>query len=560
MRKFYTLPAREVRGYFHSPIGYIVVVFFLLVTGVNYYFQISFMNQRPASYSVQEAFFNNVFFWLPFILIFPLITMRLFAEEFKLGTIEPLMTAPVRDGHVVLSKFFGALVFYLVLWVPTVLYFAIFLKVTHQPAAHSAGAYFGSYLMLLLLGMFYLSIGCLTSVLTNNQIIAAIISFCAITLLFFLGLVQFILLDVSSATRDLLGYFSAMVNSIAFKHYKRLDFSRDQKYALSDKTKRFLKTLKGKMRVTIFFSPNMPIAADVQNLLTEYQYAGNGKIDIEHIDPERNLSRAKELFDKYKVVTDESLLVLDYEGRNKTVKASEMADIDQSGMAFGEGPRVAAFKGEQAITSAMIDLVEGTKKTLAYVLGHKEPPLLENSAISVLKTFIENENIRFQELNLFDVDAVPAEMNAIVIIGQQYDYSDREMKLLRYFWDKQGRILLLLDPAARTRRLHAFLNELGVKVNDDRLMAMVRTGIQELALTRDVQAHFLSDSPITKRLANANALFFGGTSSLTLEPDRARAANLRIEPLIQAEKGYFAEPDYNADDQAKLQADAKRNS
>src|SRR5205809_8079948 len=124
-----------------------------------------------------------------------------------------------------------------------------------------------------------------------------------------------------------------MVNSIAFKDYKRWDFSRDQKYALSDKTKRFLKTLKGKLRITIFFSPNTPIAADVQNLLTEYQYAGNGKIDIEHIDPERNLSRAKELFDKYKVVSDESLLVLDYDGRNKTVKASEMADIDQSGMA-----------------------------------------------------------------------------------------------------------------------------------------------------------------------------------------------------------------------------------
>src|SRR5438445_5118624 len=210
MRKFYTLLAREVRGYFHSPIGYIVVVFFLLVTGVNYYFQISFMNQRPASYSVQEAFFNNVFFWFAFVLIFPLITMRLFAEEFKLGTIEPLMTAPVRDWQVVLSKFFGALVFYVVLWLPTLLYFAIFQKITQQPAANSAGAYWGSYLMLLFLGMFYLSVGCLASVLTKNQIIAAIISFCAITLLFFLGLVQFIMLDVSSSTRELLGYFSAI--------------------------------------------------------------------------------------------------------------------------------------------------------------------------------------------------------------------------------------------------------------------------------------------------------------------------------------------------------------
>jgi ABC-2 type transport system permease protein len=210
MRKFYTLLSREIRSYFYSPIAYIVLVFFLLVSGVDFYFQISFMNQRPLDYTVVEAFFNSVFFWFAFVLIFPLITMRLFAEEFKLGTIEPLTTAPVRDWQVVLAKFFGALVFYIILWLPTVLYFAIFQRITHQPAANSAGAYWGSYLMLLLLGMFYISVGCLASVLTKNQIVAAIISFCAITLLFFLGLIQFILLDVSSTTRELLGYFSAI--------------------------------------------------------------------------------------------------------------------------------------------------------------------------------------------------------------------------------------------------------------------------------------------------------------------------------------------------------------
>src|SRR5881396_665095 len=370
----------------------------------------------------------------------------------------------------------------------------------------------------------------------------------------------------------LLIFLAAMVNYLGFEHYRRWDFSRDQKYALSDKTKRMLDSLKGKLRITVFFSPNTPITNDVQSLLTEYQYAAKGKIDVEHIDPERSFSRAKELFDKYKVVTDESMLVLDYEGRNKTVKASEMAEIDQSGMAMGEGPRVTAFKGEQAISSAIIDLTEGKKNVIGYVLGHKEPPIAEAppnlmtmerspaSPISVLKTFIENENIKLQELNLFNVDAIPADMKTIMIIGPQYDFSDREMQLVRDFWDKQGRILLLLDPSAKTPKLDGFLNELGVKVNDDRLMVFLRTGIEEVALTRDVQAHFLGGSPVTKRLADVRALFFGGTSSLTLEPDRVRASNIRLEPLIQAEKGYFAETDYNSDDQVKLQADAKQSS
>ncbi|HUE40556.1 MAG TPA: GldG family protein [Chthoniobacterales bacterium] len=364
-------------------------------------------------------------------------------------------------------------------------------------------------------------------------------------------------------------FLVSAVNWIGFRHYKRWDVSRDQKYALSDKTKRFLNTIKGKMRITVFFSPSTPISGDVANLLTEYQYAAKGKIDVENIDVARNISRAKEVADKYKMVSDESQLILDYEGRNKTVKASEMAEIDSSGMAFEEGPRVTAFKGEQAITSAMMDLVEGKKNAVGYITGHKEPSIAEpspmalmqqqqQSPISVLKTFIENENIKFQELNLFNEPQIPADVKTVMILGPQYDFSDREMKMLRDFWNKQGRILLLRDPSAKTPKLDAFLNEVGVKVNDDRLMAFVRTGIEELALIRDVYARFLGNSPITKRLGDARAVFFGGTSSLTIEPDRVRPANIQLQPLVQAEKGYWAETDYNTTDQNKLQSDAKK--
>jgi hypothetical protein len=354
-------------------------------------------------------------------------------------------------------------------------------------------------------------------------------------------------------------FLAAMVNYLGFQHYKRWDLSRDKKYALSDKSKRFLESMKGKMRITVFFSPNNPILGDLQNLLTEYQYAGKGKIDVEAVDPERSLSRAKELFDKYKVVSEESLIILDYQGRNKTVKASEMADIDQGSPMFGEQPSIAAFKGEQAITSAMIDLVEGKKNTLGYITGHKEPSLATDSTISTLKTFIENENIKFQELNLFEASAIPADIKTIFINGPQYDFSDREMKLLRDFWSKQGRILWLRDPSAKTPKLDTFLAELGVKARDDRLMAMVQTGIEEVARVRDVLAHFLPDNAITKRLANVQVAFMGGTSSLTLDTNRGATSNIRTQPLAQAEKGYWGETDYNSTDDAKLQFDPLRD-
>jgi ABC-type uncharacterized transport system len=353
---------------------------------------------------------------------------------------------------------------------------------------------------------------------------------------------------------------AAMINYLGFEHYRRWDYSRDRKYELSDKTRHFVERLPGKVRITVFFSSNNPITGDVQNLLTEYQYAARKKIDVEYVDPERSLTRAKELLAKYKVVTDESVLILDYQGRTKTVKASEMAETSQGNPMTGEEPQITAFKGEQVITSALIDVVEGKKNIVGYVLGHKEPPLSGSSPIGVFKTFIENENVQFQELNLFEVPAIPAEVKVVMLAGPQYDLSEREMKMLQDFWNKDGRILLLADPAAKTPRLTAFVNGLGVKVDDDRLMAMVKTGIQEVARVRDVVAHFLGDNPVTQRLADVRAPFLGATSSLTLQPAQVTAAvNLHLAPLAQAEKGYWGETDYYSDDENLLQYDAAKD-
>src|ERR1044072_5204088 len=85
----------------------------------------------------------------------------------------------------------------------------------------------------------------------------------------------------------------SMVNYLGFEHYRRWDLSRDKKFAISEKTKRFLQSMPGKARITSVFAPNTIIAADVQGMLTEYQYAAKGKLDVESIDPDRNYSRYK---------------------------------------------------------------------------------------------------------------------------------------------------------------------------------------------------------------------------------------------------------------------------
>jgi len=216
MSKFLTLLGREVKSFFYSPIGYVVLVFFLFSSGFTFFTVVEALNHQAADITVFEGFLLIVPFWWVFVLVFPLITMRSFAEEYKMGTIETLMTSPVRDGQVVLAKFFGILIFYIVLWLPSLLYFAGFEWLTKTNAAGATGAYWASYLLMLLVGMFYISIGCLASVLTSNQIIAAVISFVVITFLFFSGIWGDRLLTVSSQMRDLFAYFSTYEHMMTF--------------------------------------------------------------------------------------------------------------------------------------------------------------------------------------------------------------------------------------------------------------------------------------------------------------------------------------------------------
>lgn len=205
-----------MKSYFYSPIAYVVIFFFLIATGFNFYSGIMFLNRSEAEVTVVEAAFNTLLFWFPFLLIFPLITMRSYADEFRMGTFEMVTTAPVQDWQVVMAKFFGAFLFYCVLWAPSFSYFVAFQAITGKQAAMAAGAYGGSYMLLALLGMFYCSIGCLASALTTEQINAAVMTFVAIFAAFLGGLVTFIFNVTNPLLRDIISYVSAIEHMADF--------------------------------------------------------------------------------------------------------------------------------------------------------------------------------------------------------------------------------------------------------------------------------------------------------------------------------------------------------
>jgi ABC-2 type transport system permease protein len=118
---------REFSAYFLSPIAYVVLAVFLAVTGHLFYLSLEMLTAdgpRGISYPM-EMFVRDTSFWLVFLALAPLLTMRLFAEERSTGTLEMLMTAPVRDWQVVLAKYAACYAFYVVMWLPTLVYVPI---------------------------------------------------------------------------------------------------------------------------------------------------------------------------------------------------------------------------------------------------------------------------------------------------------------------------------------------------------------------------------------------------------------------------------------------------
>jgi ABC-2 type transport system permease protein len=155
---------------------------------------------------IVQAMFNGFFFWFLLIVLVPLMTMRTFAEEFKMGTIEMLLTAPVREWEVVLAKYGAALTFFLLLWGSSALNLVYLHVFTTEKQPIVWGMTLLPYLMLSLLSAFYVAVGIFASSLTKNQIIAGVVSFAVIFFFFCLSFLSFL---GTGEHRELLSYFSA---------------------------------------------------------------------------------------------------------------------------------------------------------------------------------------------------------------------------------------------------------------------------------------------------------------------------------------------------------------
>jgi ABC-2 type transport system permease protein len=133
MQAYWTLVRRELGGYFSSLTGYVIIASVLLLLGFSFSDMLVKLNAMPMHMPLTELFYSTLYFWLILLLTAPVITMRAFAFERFSGTYETLMTAPVSDWEVVLAKFSGTLLFYLITWLPLLGCIAVVRYYTGEP-------------------------------------------------------------------------------------------------------------------------------------------------------------------------------------------------------------------------------------------------------------------------------------------------------------------------------------------------------------------------------------------------------------------------------------------
>jgi ABC-2 type transport system permease protein len=218
MQAYLTLTRRELATFFLSISGYVIIAGLALLVGLDFVTLLNSVGTDPVSMPITQLFFNNLLLWIIIVLTAPVITMRLFALEKASGTFETLTTTPVGEVQIVAAKFSAAVIFFVVMWLPTLACMFIVQHFANQPGSLEKGTLCSMYLGLFLAGSFILSIGCFASAITKSQVVAGMITLVAgMALLMLNWLAQ----SISPS-----GHWQAQVISFFNLSQQMMDFTR----------------------------------------------------------------------------------------------------------------------------------------------------------------------------------------------------------------------------------------------------------------------------------------------------------------------------------------------
>ena len=190
MKGFWAIYKRELFALFVTPLAWVLITAFLVVQGIHFAILVT-QFAGPADLTeggpIPAFFGKTMLLYLPLLFVCPMLTMRLFAEERRSGTIEALLTAPVGTPGVVIAKYGAALTTFVVMWAPTVLYILLLARTGDVDWRAVAASYLGIFG----LGAGYLALGTMSSAMTESQLAAAMLSAMMLLTIFTVGLGEF---------------------------------------------------------------------------------------------------------------------------------------------------------------------------------------------------------------------------------------------------------------------------------------------------------------------------------------------------------------------------------
>jgi hypothetical protein len=341
------------------------------------------------------------------------------------------------------------------------------------------------------------------------------------------------------------------VNYLSFHFYERRDFSRTQEFRLAMQTRQILRALRGDVEIILFYSPTQMsyeslIARDLDGLMRELVFSGKPKVKVEFVDPTRQIQRALEVAAAFDFHPGESVMVVSYEGRHRIVPLGDMADFEFPPPGSEEPPRVVAFRGEQAVASALLSVLDPETRTIYFLQGQGQPGVGEDSPIRLLLDYAARQNVNLAPLNLAQTTGVPEDATAVFCLGARYDLAEAEQKQLLAYWERDGRMFFALDPDAfaNTARLRGVLQTAGIEVHDTRVLRTVQLPFA-IGIYRDVAASFVGRSEIVARLQGVNAALPDPVQSVAAQEPPPEGVQLR--PLIRADESYWGETEHVTD-------------
>lgn len=265
----------------------------------------------------------------------------------------------------------------------------------------------------------------------------------------------------------------AIVNYFSLRYHHRFDWTQAKLYTLSEKSLAVLDELQKPIEAVVFMRPDSELFDQAKELLARYA-ARSPQVTVRVVDPDRNLAEAKRLVDKYQVQSL-SVVVFDSGADRRVIEEADLAEYDYSAMQFGGGPEMKGFKGEEAFTGAIQELVESRKPKILFTSGHGELALEDFSpeGLSNAQQLLGKENFEMQSWASLGQAAVPAGTDLLVIAGPRARFAEPELTAIGSYLAGGGRLLVLLDPTLAPAGglidtgLGPFLAQYGIAVGDD---------------------------------------------------------------------------------------------